>query len=85
MVGVSPDDAETTRRFCDELGLLQTMILDPDGELATRYGAKRLGGWLPNKRVTVVIGRDGKVLRVHHAELALGQHLQAIAEALDGV
>lgn len=80
VVGVSPDSEDVTRRFCEAEGLTQTVLLDPDGDIARAYGVTRLGGWVPNRRVTAHIGKDRKVIAYHHGELGLDGHL-AVLEA----
>lgn len=77
VVAVSPDGEDVTARFCEAHGLNQTVLLDPDRAIAKAYGAARLGGWVPNRRVTVRVGRDKRVKAWVHAELGLGGHLSA--------
>jgi len=42
VLGVSPDDVETHRRFADKLGLGFPLISDPGGRIAGRYGKGRI-------------------------------------------
>ena len=62
--------------------MTQTVLLDPDGAIATAYGAQRLGGWGPNRRVTVHVGQDSKVVAYHHGEFGLGGHIGVLEQAL---
>lgn len=80
VVGVSPDDDATTARFVEQMGLAQVMVLDPGGEVAARYDVRRVGGWLPNQRVSYRISREGRVKAAHHAELMVGGHLDLLAD-----
>jgi peroxiredoxin Q/BCP len=42
VLGVSPDDLETHRRFAESLHLGFPLITDPGGKLAARYGTGRI-------------------------------------------
>lgn len=50
--------------------------------IAKAYGLARAGGWLPNKRATVVIDREGIVRKVISAELDIAQHAREALEVL---
>jgi thioredoxin-dependent peroxiredoxin len=67
VLGVSPDDEASHKRFREKYGLPFTLLADPDHKVAetygawgekTMYGKKREG----IKRSTWVIGPDGTVL-----------------------
>jgi thioredoxin-dependent peroxiredoxin len=84
VLGVSPDDEGTHRRFKSKYELPFTLLADPDHEVAERYGVwverttngqKRMG----IKRSTFVIDPNGTVAKAlygvkpeGHAELVLG-------------
>ncbi len=86
---MSTDKAETHARFADKHGLPFSLISDADAEIATAFGAARIGGWLPSKRVTFVIDKHGIVRRVIKSELDVDRHvdeaLEALAEIAPGV
>ncbi len=83
VVGVSPDDVATHAGFVREHGLPQTLLADPDHTVLEAYGAwgeKVLYGRtsIGVIRSSVLIGADGRVLKVwkraqarSHAERAL--------------
>lgn len=75
LVGVSPDDAATSERASEEHELVQAVLLDPGRRIATLYHAARLGGWLPNRRITYLIDQEGRIEAAHHEELSLEKHL----------
>ena len=69
ILGISNDDAESHRRFCDEYRLPFSLLVDKGAKVATRYGAwgeKVLYGRksIGMTRATFIIGPDGKILRV---------------------
>ena len=55
VLGVSPDDLETHRRFAKELGLGFPLVADPGGKLAAKYG---------KGRIAFVIDKEGVVRHV---------------------
>ena len=87
VLGISPDGAETHRKFIEKYGLPFTLLSDPDKKVMTKYGAwgekvmygkKKLGVI----RSTVWIGPDGKV-RKHWARVAKAEtHPEKVLEAL---
>ena len=78
MVAVSPDSEQRTAEHCEAFQLTQTVLLDPERAIAAAYGVTRVGGWLPNRRVTYLIGEDGEVQAAHHGELSLAGHLDLL-------
>jgi len=80
VVAVSPDDEETSCRFQEELELAQATLLDPDRAIAKAYQAHRVGGWLPNKRISYLIAPDGTIAGAHHGEFSLAGHMALLEE-----
>jgi peroxiredoxin Q/BCP len=84
VLGVSPDPVDDLRKFADKYGLAFTLLSDPGGELAQKYGA-----WVEtnnygrtywgNQRSSVLVDPEGTVARVfpkvkpaEHDDLILG-------------
>ncbi|GIW42327.1 MAG: peroxiredoxin [Candidatus Binatia bacterium] len=82
IVGVSPDPPEKQQAFAREYGVSFPFLTDRSGEIARAFGVARLGGWLPPRRVTFVVDKDGTIREVIHAELAIGHHIERALEAL---
>jgi peroxiredoxin Q/BCP len=87
VLGVSPDDAASHRKFTDKYKLPFPLLSDPDRAVMTQYGAwgektmygKKTVGVI---RSTVWIGPDGKV-RKHWARVANAEaHPDQVLEAL---
>ncbi|MCA9708674.1 MAG: peroxiredoxin [Myxococcales bacterium] len=74
VVGVSPDDLESHRRFAEHHGLPFSLVSDADGELRRRYGVGRTLGLVPG-RVTFVIDRQGVVRHVFDSQLRAKRHV----------
>ncbi len=63
VLGVSTDDGDSHRSFAEEHTLPFLLLSDEDRTLAKAYG---VGGFLGmSKRVTFLIGKDGKIARVY--------------------
>jgi len=81
VVGISYDNAEKHEQFAEKYSLPYPLVSDTDGTIAKKFGVERLGGWLPAKRVTFVIDKDGIVRHVIRAELNIDLHIdEALAE-----
>jgi thioredoxin-dependent peroxiredoxin len=84
VLGVSPDSVADLRKFADKYGLAFTLLSDPGGEVAQRYGVwveKQYSGrtYFGNQRSSVLVDPEGEVARVfenvkpaEHDELVLG-------------
>ena len=87
VLGVSPDDGVSHRKFADKYKLPFTLLSDPDRKVMTRYGAfgekmmygKKTTGVI---RSTVWIGPDGKVVKHWKKVAKAGTHPQKVLEAL---
>jgi len=68
VIGVSNDGAAAHKKFIADHRLNFPLLSDTDGTIAKAFGVARLGGflsgWIPPRRVTFVIDRQGVVRRV---------------------
>jgi peroxiredoxin Q/BCP len=87
VVGISPDGAESHRKFAAKYRLPFTLLSDPDRAVMRAYGAygektmygRKVTGVI---RSTVWVGRDGRVRR-HWAKVAsAAEHPAEVLEAL---
>jgi peroxiredoxin Q/BCP len=62
VIGVSVDSVEAEQKFAKKYGFQFPLVADPTGEITTKYGVKGFAGRA--KRVTFLIGRDGRVVKV---------------------
>ena len=72
VVGISPDSVEKHCSFRDKFNLGVTLAADPERKAIEAYGVwqlKKMFGveFMGVKRVTVLVGPDGKVAGVFHA------------------
>lgn len=83
VIGVSPDDPETHRRFRQEHGLGFTLATDEDHEVAKAYGAYGNKGafGMGVKRSTFIIDPEGDVAKAYYNVRAAG-HAAQVAQDL---
>ena len=80
IVGVSFDTAEKHAQFAEAYNLPYPLVSDSDSAIASKFGVARLGGWLPIRRVTFVIDKEGVIQNTIESELNIDRHLdEAIA------
>lgn len=82
VIGVSMDSPDAHQRFSAGQRLNFPLLSDRDATICKAYGVARLGGWLPPKRVTFVIDRDGVVRKVITGELNADTHVDGALAAL---
>jgi peroxiredoxin Q/BCP len=82
VVGVSVDSVESEKRFAEKCGAAFPLVADQDKAIAKSYGVLGLLGIA--KRVTFVIGSDGRVTEVVGGMLP-GPHVRRAAELAKGL
>ena len=88
VLGVSPDDEASHRKFASKYKLPFTLLCDPDRKVMTRYGAfgekmmygKKTVGVI---RSTVWIGPDGKVKKHWKRVAKAADHPEKVLESLE--
>ena len=80
-MGISADQVDRQREFDDANALGFPLLSDPNRAIAASYGVSR-GRFLPDKRRTFVIDRDGSVLRTVRSELNMRIHADRALETL---
>jgi peroxiredoxin Q/BCP len=83
VIGVSHDSVDSHKKFADEYKLNFTLIADPDGKIIAAYDAKMsmLG---MSKRVSFLIGLDGKIVHVTDA-MSPQPHFDEMKAAIAGL
>jgi len=66
VVGVSFDSADSHKKFAEQYKLPFTLVADTDGKIADQYGVHMPGKQIA-KRVSFLIGPDGKIVHVTDA------------------
>lgn len=81
VVGVSPQDAASHRRFAEKHGLNFTLLADPDKQAVKAYDLDGPLGF-GVRRGTYLIGKDGTILDSVLADLRIGAHETFVKKAL---
>ena len=81
VVGVSPQDVESHRRFADQHGLNFPLLADPDKAVVKAYDLDGPLGF-GVRRGTYLIGRDGKIQDSVLADLRIGAHETFVLNAI---
>jgi peroxiredoxin Q/BCP len=80
VIGVSFDSPESHQKFIEKFNLNFPLIADTDGKIADVYGV-RMPGKDMAKRVSFLIGRDGKIVHITNTMNAEA-HLTEMKEAV---
>lgn len=83
IVGVSFDSAESHQTFISKYNLNFPLLADTDGKIADAYGV-RMKDKNMARRVSFLIGKDGKILHVTDSSNA-DTHLAEMKEAVAGL
>jgi len=81
VVGVSFDSAESHQKFIAKHNLNFTLLTDTDGKIADTYGVRMTGKSMA-RRVSFLIGTDGKILHVTDSPSA-DMHLTEMSAAVE--
>jgi peroxiredoxin Q/BCP len=89
VVGISPQDVESHKKFGAKYGFAQPLLADPELEAIKAFGLwqqKRLWGheFMGVVRVTYIVGADGKIAAVMPARRIKG-HAQKVLEAVEAL
>ncbi|MCL5098946.1 MAG: peroxiredoxin [Candidatus Omnitrophica bacterium] len=81
VLGVSFDSAASHRKFREKYNLNFPLLVDPEGKVVDAYGARRGPGAKTARRVSFLIGLDGKIAHVTDNPSA-AVHLQEMQVAI---
>ena len=85
LIGVSFDSAESHQKFIKDHNLNFSLLADTDGKIADAYGVRREPGKNIARRVSFLIGKDGKIAHVTDnsaADVHLAEMKEAIADLI---
>ena len=84
LIGISRDAVDKQRQFSDLHNFDFTLLSDPDGAVAERFGVRRrlALGPLGTRRMTFVIDTDRRILAVVHSEVSMNDHADRALQVL---
>lgn len=80
--GVSFDSAASHKKFIEKYNLNFPLVVDENGAIADAFGARREAGKNSARRVSFLIGLDGKIAHVTDASSA-DTHLEEMRAAVE--
>ena len=80
--GVSADDVESHKQFCDAYNLEFELLVDENMEAANAYGAVKPEGGI--QRSVFVVGQDGKIIFAQEGAPSWPEVLEVIRTVDDG-
>jgi thioredoxin-dependent peroxiredoxin len=83
VIGVSFDTVDKHKSFEEKYNLNFTLLADPDGKIVDAYGA-RMGAMKMSRRVSFLIGPDGKIVHVTDA-MNPQTHFDEMKAAIDSL
>jgi peroxiredoxin Q/BCP len=83
VIGVSFDNVDKHKKFEQKYNLNFTLLADPDGKIVDAYGA-RMGVMKMSRRVSFLIGLDGKVVHVTDS-MSPKVHFEEMKTAIDSL
>lgn len=64
VIGVSMDTADSHKRFIFKYNLNFPLLVDTNGKIAEAYGARRAGDKKLDRRISFLIGLDGRIAEI---------------------
>ena len=88
IVGISPDDEESHKRFRQTMGIPYPLVADTENELSRRFGVfgpKKFMGkeYIGVTRSTFIVDKSGRVIKIMKKVSPAG-HSQEVFQALRG-
>lgn len=86
IIGVSPDDSKSHKKFVDKYSLPFTLLADPDKKICEAYGVWQEKSMYGRKsmgvvRSTFIIGPDGKIVKVF-SNVKVDGHVAKVLETI---
>ncbi|KAF6002161.1 hypothetical protein F1559_001616 [Cyanidiococcus yangmingshanensis] len=81
VLGISSNTVEEQKRFADTHGYRFRLLADVGGKVRKLYSVPSTLGVLPG-RVTYVIDKEGKVVKVHNSQMDFASHVAEAKRAL---
>lgn len=81
ILGVSFDGVKANKAFAEKQGFQYPLLCDVDRSIGLAYGACDSAEASAPRRITYVIGEDGKILQAH-AKVDAGSHPKTLLEGL---
>jgi peroxiredoxin Q/BCP len=87
IIGISPDNVESHKKFCDKMGIKYPLLADVDKEISKMFGVWGLKKFMGREymgvmRSTFLVDENGKIFKVYPKVKAKGHSKQVLDEFL---
>jgi len=85
VIGVSPDDVDSHKKFCDKMGIKFPLLADTDKEISQKFGVwgkKNFMGreYMGVQRSTFLVDEKGKIFRIFPKVKPAGHSKEVLEE-----
>jgi peroxiredoxin Q/BCP len=88
VIGVSPDDVESHKKFCDKMGIKFPLLADADKEISQKFGVwgkKKFMGheYMGVFRSTFLVNQKGKIFKIYPKVKPAGHSKEVLEDFLN--
>ena len=88
VIGVSPDDVESHKKFCDKMGIKFPLLADTDKEISQKFGVwgkKKFMGheYMGVFRSTFLVNQKGKIFKIYPKVKPSGHSKEVLEDFLN--
>ena len=88
VIGISPDDVSSHRKFCDKMGIRYVLLADVDKKISKTFGVWSMKKFMGREymgvvRSTFLVGEDGKIFKVYPKVKPAGHSAQVLEDFLN--
>ncbi len=88
VIGVSPDDVESHKKFCDKMGIKFHLLADADKEISQKFGVwgkKKFMGheYMGVFRSTFLVNQKGKIFKIYPKVKPSGHSKEVLEDFLN--
>ena len=88
IVGISPDDVESHKKFCDKMGITYPLLADVDKEVSKAFGVwgkKKFMGreYMGVMRSTFLVDQKGKIFKIYPKVKPAGHSKEVLQSFLE--
>ena len=88
IIGISPDDVESHKKFCDKMGIKFTLLADTDKEISKLFGVwgkKKFMGreYMGVNRSTFLVNEKGQIFKIYQKVKPAGHSKEVLSDFLN--
>ncbi|MDH3341297.1 MAG: thioredoxin-dependent thiol peroxidase [Nitrosopumilus sp.] len=88
IIGISPDDVDSHKKFCDEMGIKYSLLADVDKEISKMFGVwgkKKFMGreYMGVMRSTFLVDEKGKIFKIYPKVKPAGHSKEVLKDFLN--